>query len=246
LFSFALVANADTVENSSFRGQGDASLATSNKFFKEKQYEKSAQILLDLLEQKVVNSSIYYNLGNCYYEMKEFPKAILYYEKANKLDRNNEAIQHNLNLAYNKALTKIETSQQFFLFQWGNNFMYQYNLKTWSIFCVIALWCFAIAGFLYFRKPDAGYGKWVLVSFAAALLLFFISLKNFNYQHRITHAIIMQPADVFTHPSELKKTKNTLEAGNKVKLLDEDGNFYKVKTGNDKIVWLLKSEVEGF
>ncbi|HNI02632.1 MAG TPA: hypothetical protein PLS16_04585, partial [Chitinophagales bacterium] len=47
----------------------------SNKYFKEKQYEKAANILTGLLDQKIYNSTVYYNLGNCFYQLKEYPKA---------------------------------------------------------------------------------------------------------------------------------------------------------------------------
>jgi len=218
----------------------------SNQYFKEKQYHKSVNILTNLLNQHIYNSNIYYNLGNCFYEMKEYPKAILFYEKAAKLDRNNVFIQHNLSLASNKALTKIESSKQFFLFQWTNQLMYKYNLKTWSILCLIALWIFSINGFAYFKTKKLKYMIGSLSFLVLGMVLFLICYRNFKYQTNITHAIIMQNGDTFSKPSHLSKLKNTLEAGNKITLLDSDGDFYKAKTNNDKVIWVLKSQVAEF
>ncbi|MBX7261244.1 MAG: tetratricopeptide repeat protein [Chitinophagales bacterium] len=218
----------------------------SNKYFKEKQYEKAANILTGLLDQKIYNSTVYYNLGNCFYQLKEYPKAILFYEKANKLDRNNSNIQHNLKLANNKALTKIETSKQFFLIQWLNAFIYQYNLKTWSIVLLIVIWSFAIFSILFFRTKRTSFIFFAFGSFVIALMLFFICYKNYIYQTKQTHAIVMQSGDTYPSPNKHKKYKNGLEEGSKIKLLDNDGGFYKVQTSNDNVVWILKSQVAEF
>lgn len=221
-------------------------ISSSNKYFNEKQYEKAANILTELLDQKIYNSTVYYNLGNCFYQLKEYPKAILFYEKANKLDRNNSNIQHNLKLANNKALTKIETSKQFFLVQWLNAFIYQYNLKTWSIIFLITLWSFAIFSIFFFRTKKTSYLFFTFGSFVIALMLFFICYKNYIYQTKQTHAIVMQSGDTYPSPNKHKKYKNGLEEGSKIKLLDNDGGFYKVQTSNDNVVWILKSQVAEF
>lgn len=220
-----------------------AEINRSNHFFKEKQYTNSVNILTNLLNQNIQNSSIYYNLGNSFYEMKEYPKAILFYEKANKLERNNELIKHNLNLANNKALNKIETSEQFFLIQWFQEFIYRYNLKTWSILCLIALWVSSISAFIYFRTKKKGYLLNTLIFLVFSIILFIFSYKNFDYQNHSTHAIVMQQANVFSKPSQSSKLKSILEAGNKISILDNDGAFYKVRTSNDKVIWILKSQV---
>ena len=56
----------------------------------------------------------------------------------------------------------------------------------------------------------------------------------------------MQNANTYPSPNEHKKYKNGLEQGSKIKLLDNDGGFYKVQTSNDKVVWVLKSQVAEF
>lgn len=218
----------------------------SNTLFKEKQYVEASTILISLLNQNHANSSIYYNLGNCFYQLKEYPKAILAYEKGKKLDRSNSNLQHNLNLAYNKALSKIETSKQFFLFQWMQNLIYKYNLKTWSICFIISIWLFGIFGFFYFRNRNNTLFSLTLLGSLCSILFFWISYKNYKYQNTNTHAIVMQTTNSYTNPSELKKTKNTIEAGNKLQLLDEDGDFFKVKTMSDKIIWIHKNKVAEF
>ncbi|HMU98749.1 MAG TPA: hypothetical protein PKJ74_07605, partial [Chitinophagales bacterium] len=83
-------------------------------------------------------------------------------------------------------------------------------------------------------------------SFVIALMLFFICYKNYIYQTKQTHAIVMQSGDTYPSPNKHKKYKNGLEEGSKIKLLDNDGGFYKVQTSNDNVVWILKSQVAEF
>ncbi|MCB0296035.1 MAG: tetratricopeptide repeat protein, partial [Calditrichaeota bacterium] len=60
-------------------------------------------------------SQVYYNMGNCYYKQDRTGLAVLYYEKARKLNPNDREINENLQLANLKVKDRIELPPQFFL-----------------------------------------------------------------------------------------------------------------------------------
>jgi len=58
---------------------------TANVYYKNKQYEEAEKLYLLILNKDKNNVNVYYNLGNTYFHLKQFPQSILYYEKAKKL-----------------------------------------------------------------------------------------------------------------------------------------------------------------
>lgn len=48
------------------------------------------------------NGKLFYNIGNTYYQLEEYPLSILYFERAKKLNPRNLRIQENLSIAQNK------------------------------------------------------------------------------------------------------------------------------------------------
>ncbi|MGM3047353.1 tetratricopeptide repeat protein, partial [Bacillus cereus group sp. BC303] len=63
---------------------------------------------------------VYFNLGNAYYKSNNIALAILNYERAVKLNPDNEDYQFNLKLANQRIEDKIDEAPQLFLTEWKN------------------------------------------------------------------------------------------------------------------------------
>ncbi len=214
----------------------------ANTCYKNKQYTQAIHLYRELLQKGDHSVSVYYNLGNCFYQLKEFPKAVLYYEKALKHDPGNEKIEHNLKLAQNKALTKIETSRNFFVTEFVRNFVREYGARVWTFVFLIVLWISVIFFIIYFNKaPGTGYfyrGS-AITLLLFAVLLFFIAKDRYEEQASFVSAVVLQPnAELKAEPVQGAKTTTTIEAGNKVDLLDKDAEWYKIALPNGKEGWI--------
>ena len=53
-------------------------------------FAKAADLYLEAESQEGSSSDLYYNIGNCYYRQNKLGKAILYYERALRLDPSNK------------------------------------------------------------------------------------------------------------------------------------------------------------
>ena len=60
------------------------------------------------------NSHLYYNIGNCYFQLEEYSWAILFYYKALTRDPRNNKILHNLQLAQKKLHLPLEQNSSIF------------------------------------------------------------------------------------------------------------------------------------
>ena len=81
---------------------------SANEYYKTKQYEEAEKMYLLLLKKDKLNANAFYNLGNTYFHLKQYANAVLYYEKAKKIQPDNKQIQHNIELTNNKLFSKIE------------------------------------------------------------------------------------------------------------------------------------------
>ena len=62
-------------------------------------------------------------LGNTYYKLDDIPSALLYFEKAHKLNPADEDINFNIRLARSKTTDKLDEVPEFFATAWWHSFI---------------------------------------------------------------------------------------------------------------------------
>jgi tetratricopeptide (TPR) repeat protein len=142
------------------------------------------------------DARLYFNHGNALFRAGRLGPAILYYEKARKLDPADEDILHNLNFARARGVDKVTEPPANALTQlaWRAHSSYAPGTGAW-----IALGLFA-AGFCaltaaLFARGAARVAAWAAAALAfAALLLLTPSLAYKLTRHaRAVHAVALQP-----------------------------------------------------
>lgn len=235
------------VNNICFASKTDEDFIRANTYYKNKQYTEAANTYISLINQQVKDASLFYNLGNSYFQLKKYPNAILYYEKALLLDGSNLKIQHNLKLAQNKALSKMENKNQFFVIKAVEDFFLKKNQNFWTILFLISIVLLALSITSYFltsnkRKQMASI---LTILFLMTTIVLFVASYRFNQmQNKHQFAIVMENVQAHSKPSNNSEIKLTIEAGNKVKQLDYDANWIKVELPNGKITWLNKNKLK--
>ena len=90
----------------------------ANEKYEQQNYDSCIVLLDSIVNMGFESTDLYYNLGNAWFKNGEIAKAILYYEKAKKLEPNNADVNYNLALANTKIADKIEAVPVFFLTKW--------------------------------------------------------------------------------------------------------------------------------
>ena len=67
--------------------------------YSKENYSASVKMYETLSDSVGVSAELYYNLGNSYYKLKNYPKAVLNYERALLLSPGDEDIKFNLEMA---------------------------------------------------------------------------------------------------------------------------------------------------
>lgn len=203
-----------------------------------------------IVKQGLHSANVYYNLGNAYYKLRQIPEAILYYEKALKLDPGNEDIRHNLNLANALIIDKIEPVPVFFLKQWWTTFYNLLPADTWAWISILFfgltlfnLWLFLTSRNMLLRKTGFFSGLVMLFLFIGS---FGLASQKYYYTQRMNEAIVFAPTiTVKSAPSTTGVDLFVLHEGSKVRLLEESQGWYKIRIANGSVGWMPAETLKG-
>ena len=238
LMVLAVGMKAQTIQNQEF--------TKANFYYNESKYDTALVIYEGILKDGYVSVPLLYNIGNTYFKMKNYPMAILNYEKALKLDPTDDDIRQNLAIANSLITDKIEPLPVFFLTKWWRDLGNMLTANGWATVTLVFLGIFLLLLFLYFTAHTSG-GKKATFFIGIIMLLLLIcssiiAIQKYNYLKERNEAIIMKPTiTVKSSPSSTGVDLFVLHEGSKVTILDNDGNWDKIKIADGSIGWLPSS-----
>jgi hypothetical protein len=217
----------------------------ANKYYLSKQYEEAEKLYLLVIRKDRKNVNALYNLGNTCFHLKKYPEALLYYEKAKKLNPEDKAIQQNIAITTNKLLSKIEFSKEFFVTKWVKSKVTSRSSASWAIWMLVCLWSGVLLFVAYLRTTKSTYRKIGSIALLLAAVFSVFTYRTYRNEQQQNFAIIMlENAYMKKAPVESMNAAAALPAGLKVEILDSDKNWYKIRQPNGKTGWIEKSWLE--
>ena len=221
----------------------------ANEYYRKGDYSQAEELYQKILARGYTSKEVLFNLGNVYYRLGEFHKSILYLERARLLDPFDEDIKFNLQMANLRIVDKFEEKPKFFIKEWWENLRDSLSSTQWGTLGLVSIWsasvCFSL--FLIIASPKT---RKVLFLFGAFLLLLFVTsfgvgFARYKFETNHNRAIVFAVNSyIKSSPEESSTDLLILHQGTKVEILDEIGNWYKVRLPNGNIGWIKKSEVE--
>lgn len=195
-------------------------------------------------------ASLYYNIGNAYFKLGDYPRAILYYERALKTDPSHSDARYNLDFANDFVMDKIDPVPEFILKSAARKLCYVLGSDAWA-WIAIALLALALGMVaLYLLASTSGRRK---VGFFCGLAAMVLSLCAFGFSSwqksdytKSGGAIVMSPVTaVKGSPSEdSSKDLFVLHEGSKVRILDEVGDWKNISLADGRQGWIKASAIE--
>lgn len=218
--------------------------------YSEGRWSDAAGAWTGLLDLGIENAPLFYNLGNAYYKMDECAGAILWYERALKIDPSYDDAACNLEFARAGIQDKIAEIPPFFMSRWIDSFCRLMRSDSWTaIALVLLLVCLLMVLLFVFGHSRAA----SRTGFSVALTALVLSLVCFamagiqksNY-YKADSAIVMSAVcPVRSAPSgDNAKDLFVLHEGTKVKLLDTVGDWLNVELSDGRQGWIRSSELE--
>ena len=220
-----------------------------NKAYIEGKYNDAAVAYRSILEGGEYSVELYYNLANAYFKMDSIGKAILYYNKALRIDPSSADIEHNLALAEAKTKDRIKALPEFFLTGWLKSIRNGMSCMAWSIISILLLAAFLASTLLFLLASQIGLRKGgfygALCSFVlfVAATLFAISSRNDMLSH--DEAVVMISAiAVKSSPDRSASDLFVLHEGTKLKVVAEMDEWCEIVIADGKKGWTERKNIE--
>ena len=196
------------------------------------------------------SASLYCNTGNAYAKSGNVPFAILYYERALKVDPSYEDALYNLGLMNSRIQDRIDPVPEFFCTKWMKAISYRTDSDAWAVVALVLLGL-TLAMFLLFLLAPTVAGRrtgfftgLVLLVFMCFALGFSVSQKKASMNADM--AIVTRPVvSVKSSPSaEASKDLFILHEGTKVTVLDQVGTWNNISLADGRQGWLPAATME--
>jgi tetratricopeptide (TPR) repeat protein len=214
-----------------------------NDAYAKADYKESITFYTKVINEGFESADLYYNLGNAYYKTEEIPSAILYYEKALKLNPADEDITVNLRFANLKTSDKIPEKPSFFLEDWWKSILFLFSLQTFTILSVVFIILSAVSLILFLYNRQVVLRKsffYIALSlFFLGLISVYLSVKQYNYFNSNEQAILFdQVITAKSEPKDQSKDLFVIHAGTKVIIKEKHENWIKITLTNGTEGWI--------
>lgn len=221
----------------------------ANEEYKNKAWDKAITDYGKLLSSGQESAIVYYNLGNAWFKKNDLPNAILYYEKARKLNPGDADIQFNLSVVNARIVDKIDVLPELFYKRWWKETRSFFTADGWAITALISLTLFFTLLTIYLVMRSSLLRKTAFFTALLVLLIFVLSMvfssQSYNLIINQREAIVFDPAvPVKSSPDETSTDLFILHEGTKVKILDNVGDWYRVVIASGSDGWVTSTSLK--
>lgn len=228
--------------------------------FSAKDYSKAARIYNDALDalQKAQEfdqtdptnlSDVYYNLGNCYFRLKDFPHAVLNYQRALRHNPANTDAAFNLELTQSKLQDRFDTPTEMFFISWTRQLISSHGATDWGHWALGSLAATLILALVYLF---ASHVNWRKTGFFASLLCLLVTVISTLFAFLQQKAydcndpiVVMQAVQTFSSPSVTSQKVRMLNEGTTLRRLDTSGkSWILIEMPDGKQAWINGNGIE--
>jgi tetratricopeptide (TPR) repeat protein len=192
-------------------------------------YKKAEILYRTMLKRKKTCPAILYNIGNCLYKQGELPEALVYYERARRLDPADSDIFENLNVVRRKLMLpeigKVKNPLDSLV-----NIRDSFRPDQWLLFAAIfwsAFWLVLITK-QFLTKAQISTALSLIVVAMLLCLIAYLAQKNSTYSQKF--ALVVKKAPVYTLPTTISEKSNfELTPGTDVQIEENRHNWKRIR-----------------
>ncbi len=230
------------------QSQNDIKQQADNAY-KANNYSEAAAQYEKILQQGIESHEVYYNLGCAYYRMDEIGKAIVNFERANRIKRNDKETQENLALAYSRTSDQIKEVPQLFIAQWWDSLTQWLSPSTWYGVLLIMILLLAVAIVWFMLSCDVTVRRITLIASVIILVFTIITsacaISSSSQANSRKEAIIIMPhVSIKSAPQSDGIERFALHEGTKVVIEEYVDQWYHIRIADGNSGWIEASKIE--
>jgi tetratricopeptide (TPR) repeat protein len=215
--------------------------AKANQAYAETRFQEAAEGYESLVQSGHLNATLFYDLGNAYYRLGSFGKAILNYERALALDPRQPEADANLRLARDEARA-LELRKDSI-----ERYASVATVKQYSLAAAVASWValFMIAHLFLSRRRSGGRIALIVLSLIVGGVSVFAIFTLENGTRGNALAIVTaKEIEARLATADNSKSVLLLPAGSEIKILSERGDWVYAALPNDQRGWIPATSAE--
>jgi tetratricopeptide (TPR) repeat protein len=217
-------------------------------YFSAGNYDGALQSWTEIYNNGYRSASLCYNIGNAYFKLNNIPLAILFYERAYKLNPSDEDINYNLQIARTLIVDRFQEIPELFFVRWYDYVSLFFSSNRWARISIISFILSLI--FLSLYIYSAGYRSKV-AGFWLAVALFVISAASFVFSERNKYLVYDSHKAIITTPVVSGKSSPdssgndlfVLHEGTKVSVEDAVGEWLEIRLSDGNKGWVPVSSL---
>ena len=196
-----------------------------------------------------INDDIFYNIGNCYYRMNEYPRAILNYQKTLKMNPKHTEARDNLQLCLQRVGAQEYTNDELFYTTWLRALIGSNTADGWGRLALLFWALFLGAGVVYLLA-HAPLLKKLTFFLALIFLLLAIVMNVFAYKskqrfYRVEHLVVMKSTPLYESATSISKQIGEVPEGAVLKFNETfDNKWFNVSLPDGRTAWCEQHTVE--
>lgn len=210
----------------------------ANEAVANKDYPKAIQRYKQLLSNGDQSANIHFNLGNVYFQSKQYGLASLHYEKALAIDPNDRDIQVNALISKKAAGIEIENHSSI------DRFKYSLSVNSWFLLISITFWIivciFVINRFYKFRSIII---KLLTYPLLILLLIGFVAILLLHNESK--RAIVTaNESSMHLAPAQSSEITKRLIQSEEVSVIKMHNDYFLVENKKGARGWASKNDIQ--
>jgi tetratricopeptide (TPR) repeat protein len=194
-----------------------------------------------------VSSALFYNIGNTYFRLNQLGRAILYYERALRLDSSNEHIQHSLSVARERTEDRFSRiPEPVWISAWHAVVRF---LQPGGLFAIgLLFYLFGIglaAQRIYLGTPNDWLRRGFVVGLAVGCVLLIAGLYASHELTLVQEGVVLDTStEVFELPDASEDPLVIVHEGLVVGLVNSRDNWREIRLPNGVTGWVRDDVLE--
>jgi len=216
---------------------------SGNEKYGRAEYNEAIIDYKQIVDNGYKSFELFYNLGNAYFRTNDIANAILYYEKAKKINPDDEDIKTNLKIVKLRTVDKIEEIDDFFLSDISKDISYSLGLEVWTFLSLLFIWITFGIGILFKITKSSTLKKnlflYSIILILSTFLTFYFSNQLSNELYDDSFAIVMESSVYIKSSPDAGSTDLfILHEGAKLKIINNRNAWSNIRLANGKTGWL--------